>query len=148
MGAEHDVGDRGRVRGQGMHLGEPQVVGSTGVGVPVQQARCEVGDTAVQDGAAERHRPEAGRESLVGHGGGDTGLGGAEGGADLLDAEAEGVLANIRCPGPVPRVPVSGGVHVCEGGQRSGRGLRRVQDEEAAERAEGCEGTVEVHGEQ
>ena len=53
--------------------------------------RVEVGDGAVQRGAAQGHGPQAGGQTLVRHGGGDPPLGGAQGGADPAHPHGQGV---------------------------------------------------------
>ncbi|GHI93199.1 hypothetical protein TPA0905_26700 [Streptomyces olivaceus] len=111
----------------------------------MQPTRIQVGDVPVEDGAGQGHRPEAGRESLVGHGGGDPVLGGPERRGDLADAEAQRVGVNV---GDRVLVHRRVGVRERRGGRPCGCGPRDVQDGEGAERAEGGEGGVEVHGQQ
>ncbi|CAM5371182.1 hypothetical protein SVIOM342S_05126 [Streptomyces violaceorubidus] len=119
----------------------------------MQQARIEIRDVSVQDGAGQGHRPQAGREPLLGHGCGDPRLGGAERDGDLADAAAQRIVALHRNVNVRSRVHVFRCVGVGEGRDGGVRPPRRhrtrgVQDEEAAERTEGAEGGVEVHGEQ
>ncbi|CAM5693998.1 hypothetical protein SGRIM128S_00991 [Streptomyces griseomycini] len=91
-------------------------------------------------GAAERDRPEAGGESLLGDGCRDPRLGGAQGVGDPADTGVQGVVVNIRA---------HRAVCLCEGGQGPVGCPGRAQDEESAERAEsgetGVETRVEVH---
>ncbi len=95
MAVQHHVREGRRVAGQRPDLGQPQVVGGAPLGVPAHRLRGEVGDGAVQRGAAEGRGPQAGGQALMRHGGGDPRLGGAQGGPDPAHPHGQGVGQEI-----------------------------------------------------
>lgn len=93
MTGSYDLADRRG--GQRAHFGQPQVVRSAAVRIPVQQPWVEVGQPPVQRGGAQRDRPQPGGEGLVRHGHGDPRLGRTDTLRDFMNAESYRIRVNL-----------------------------------------------------